>query len=467
MTRIFQLLVPVLAMIELSPPVIAAENPKGYHIAVQIDHCSDSLIFLNHYWSNKTELDDTARRNQSGGYVFDGNTSLDQGLYFISGQNGKHYIDFIIASGQSFKLEFDRADPLGKAISIGSPENTAFFRVLSTFRSLLADGRHPETDSAGFVLSHADFSKPAFRTLLDFLDRDSSFCSRFIYASINPVDFQQYFSPEKRKREGSPALIFLEHYFDNVDFSDSRLINTPILSKRIDDFLDTISKLPGISVQAEIDHLLELSNRNPLTCQFVAWYLITHFETYYFVEGNDALFVHVVNDYLEKGKIGWYFPELRERELKQLHTFEPLLNGKPAPGLEMPDSSNFNHDLYNLKSKYTLLLFWASTCSHCRDEMPSILSFYKEFHTKYNLEIFAVSTDTSVTRWKSYIRRHNLPWVNVFGRKSIRGSYHQLYDIRSTPVVYLLDENKIIQSKYITPEKAAILIRQREDSRKP
>ena len=140
----------------------------------------------------------------------------------------------------------------------------------------------------------------------------------------------------------------------------------------------------------------------------------------------------------------------------------PIIDLKQAPDLEMPDTSGTSHDLYDVKAQYTMLLFWASTCSHCRDEMPSISDFYKEFHKKYDMEIFGVSTDTSITRWKSFIRRKKLPWINVFGRKSFKGSYHQLYDIRSTPVIYLLDERKIIIAKYLTPARAGEIILQRE-----
>ena len=456
-----------LALSCLPGRLAASSNQKGYRIAVRIDHCSDSLILLSHYWGNKAEMDDTARRNQSGWFVFEGSDPQDEGLYFISGQQGLHYIDFFITSNQHFELGFDSGDPYGTANGTASVENADFFRVLSALNSRSVREKQPDADSAGYILGQADVSKAEIRSILAVKAGDSSLAYKFITASIEPGKFQQYFGPVKKGTGESTAHFFVDHYFDNIDFTDNRLIYTPVLSKRIDQFLDTIGKVPGVTVQSEIDRLLELSARNSRTAQFVAWYLMTRFETYYFIEGNDALFVHLVNDYLLKGKTGWYFPELKDRELKQLQTFEPLLNGKPAPDLEMPDSSNHYHDLYDVKSKYTLLLFWASSCSHCRDEMPSIVSFYKEFHSKYNLEIFGVSTDTSVSRWKSYIRRHNLSWVNVFGRKSIKGSYHLLYDIRSTPVLYLLDDKKIILSKYLNPEKAAAIIRQREDKLRP
>ncbi len=441
--------------------VNAVSGPSGHRISVRISQCNDSLIYLYHNWINNTLPDDTARKNNAGIYVFEGSEPLEQGLYFISGID-KWHKDFFVTSNQRFDLEYDLSDPTGKLNTSSSKENESFFKIIAELKSKILVMNPARSDSTRYIFSHTDYTEPGIRELFRFKTGDSLLFQKYILACVSPADYQEYFSPGKTNSKVSDTRYYLDHFFDNLDFKDVRMINTPVFTYRINEFLDTIPKIQGISPQSEIDRLLRLSSVNPRTGRFVAWYLITRFETYYFVQGNDALFVHVMNDWLENGKVGWFYPELRSRELKQLKIFEPLLDGKQAPDLEMPDTSGTRQDLYGVKAQYTMLLFWASTCSHCRDEMPSISDFYKEFHKKYDLEIFAVSTDTSITRWKSFIRRHKLPWINVFGRKSFKGSYHLLYDIRSTPVIYLLDERKIIIAKYLTPARAGEIILQRE-----
>jgi hypothetical protein len=98
--------------------------------------------------------------------------------------------------------------------------------------------------------------------------------------------------------------------------------------------------------------------------------------------------------------------------------------------------------------------------------MPKVISFYDEFRKTYNLEIFGVSGDTSLVKWKEYIRKNNMPWINVNGHLSLQGNYHDLYDIHSTPVMYLLDENKKILTKRILTDQIADLIRKREEASK-
>jgi peroxiredoxin len=140
------------------------------------------------------------------------------------------------------------------------------------------------------------------------------------------------------------------------------------------------------------------------------------------------------------------------------------LLGKTAPNLILLDTMNVAHSLLATQAKYTLLFFWESTCGHCQQEMPKVLKFYEEFHKKYDLEIFGVSTDTSLVKWKAYIVKNNIPWINVNGHMSLSGNYHTLYDIRSTPIMYLLDEDKKILTKFLLVDEISNVIVKREEA---
>jgi peroxiredoxin len=196
---------------------------------------------------------------------------------------------------------------------------------------------------------------------------------------------------------------------------------------------------------------------------YMAWFLSLKYETSQ-VMGHDALFVYIVRKYLETGKVGWQYPEVKDNILKRINVLEPLLLGKPAPNLILLDTMNMAHSLIATKARYTLLFFWESTCGHCQQEMPKVLKFYDEFHSKYNLEIFGVSTDTSLVKWKAYIRKNEMKWINVNGHLSLTGNYHDLYDIRSTPIMYLLDEDKKILTKFLLVDEISNVIIKREEA---
>lgn len=61
----------------------------------------------------------------------------------------------------------------------------------------------------------------------------------------------------------------------------------------------------------------------------------------------------------------------------------------------MPDITSFSQDntpvrLYDIKSPYTVLLFWAPDCGHCKKIMPDVVSFYKK--NKDKVKLMAICT---------------------------------------------------------------------------
>lgn len=457
----------VIWMALFSSQVLAGNDTIGYLIKIKITNCTDAQLYLNHYSGIEISNDDTARRSPDGYFIFDGKTKLDEGLYYISSDSKKRYFDFFITNNQHIRFEYDGSGLVKNITTSDSLENRTYFKILSLLQSKTEVKKQAPNDSIQFLLKHADLSVSYMKQLVTKPASGLALYEKYVKACISPSDFQQNYLKLKQDSKEPLLRVYLDHFFDNLDFSDPRLINTPVFTQRIDEFIDTIEAIPGLSKKAEVERLITLSSVDKRTQEFVAWHLISRFETYYFLPENDAIYVHIVRDFLQNGKIAWYYPEVKEREISQANKFEPLLNGKTGPDLEAPDTSGVFLNLYSVNAQYTLLLFWASTCSHCRDEMPSILKFYKDFHKEYDLEIFAVSTDTSTVRWKSFVRRHQLPWINVFGRKG-RQSYFHLYNIQTTPTIFLLDDKKTILAKYLKPEQFGEIIRRREsgDNRK-
>ena len=440
----------------------AGNRSQGHMISVKIANCKDTLFYLNHYSVQGIMNDDTAGRSPEGRFVFQGPDKLEAGMYFVSSNVNNRYFDFFITNEQYLTFDFELKNVIRTMKTSGSDENRKYFNSLLAMQSNLSPKNFVYSDSVQFLINHANFSDSTMQHLIGKSGPDLSFAEKYIRACISPAVFQQNFLPTNIKNKPDPTRFFLDHFFDNLDFSDYLLAGTPVFTNRIDAFIDTITSLHIDPLQAEVDRLLALSSANKKTEEYVIWHLMSWFDTYYFLPEYDALYIHMVNDFLETGKVAWFYPEVKAREFNEVKKRETLLDGKVGPNLEMRDTSGVFQQLYSVKSKYTLLLFWASTCSHCRDEMPAFIKFYNDFHQKYNLEIFGVSTDTSMTRWKSYVRRHKLPWVNVYGRKGILGNYHELYYVQSTPTLFLLDDKKKIIAKYLTPAEFSEIIINRE-----
>ncbi len=466
----------ILLLIAIITAVAAIAGPKGYRITVRLHNSSDTALLMAHYFGDKQYLDDTAYLSKQGAYIFSGAEPLKEGMYIIAGQNKNRYFDFFVAGSQQFELECDPNDVTGTMKVKGSDENKVFNdyilylagkqKAIEPLNKRLKELK-PGSDSAATLnrqIESIDKEVKGYMSGL-FSKYPDLLSVKFVKANNEP-DISQYLKRPDGTTDSTRLFpVYKQHFFDNFDFSDPRLIYTPVFTSRIDRYLKNLVVPTSDSLQHAIDLLFDMASGSRETQKYLGWYLSLKYETSE-IMGHDALFVYIVKNYLEPGKVEWYYPEVKDRVLKRANKLEPLLLGRQAPDLILLDTLNQPHSLNGVKARYTLLFFWESTCGHCKQEMPNVLKFYEEFHKKYDVEIYGVSGDTSMVKWKEYIRKNNMPWINVNGYLSLKGNYHDLYDIHSTPVMYLLDENKKILAKFLLSEQIGDLIRKREEALK-
>jgi len=447
---------------------------KGYKITVKLIGSSDTSLVLAHYYGSKQYLDDTAFRNKQGFYIFEGKEKLKDGMYIVAGVNKSKYFDFFLTGPQQAEFSCNPADVVNTMLVKGSDDNKEFYAYIKFIGKKQSEieplnnwmkANRNRTDSVEIVKARIEaIDKEAKAYIKNFYTLNPGFLSaNFVKANNEPEYLSFITAPDGKVDSSRIYPTYKAHYFDNFTFSDARLIYTPIFAQKLDFYFDKLVVPVLDSLQFDIDRVMSLAAVNKEMQTYMAWFLSLKYETSQ-VMGHDALFVYIVRNYLEPGKVDWQYPEVKDNILKRVNTLEPLLLSKPAPNLILLDTSNVARSLIATKARYTLLFFWESTCGHCQQEMPKVLKFYDEFHNKYNLEIFAVSTDTSLVKWKAYIIKNKMPWINVNGHLSLSGNYHTLYDIRSTPVMYLLDEDKKILTKFLLVDEISNVIIKREEA---
>jgi peroxiredoxin len=202
------------------------------------------------------------------------------------------------------------------------------------------------------------------------------------------------------------------------------------------------------SICKEADKLVEKARANKEMFKYVVWWITYNYETSKVI-GFDAIFVHMVEAYYMTNQCYWMTPTLLENITKRAMKLKPILLGKTAPNMIMQDTNFQLQSLAAVVAKYTIVLFWDYNCGHCKTEMPKIVKFYNTKKDELGLKVFAVCTDTSMVEMKKFIRKDSMNFINVDGPRAITPHYAELYDIYSTPVIYLLDEKKTIISKRI------------------
>lgn len=120
----------------------------------------------------------------------------------------------------------------------------------------------------------------------------------------------------------------------------------------------------------------------------------------------------------------------------------PAQTGKPAPDFTVSDGATTVH-LANYRGKVVLLNFWASWCSPCVAELPSLLQLH---HDLPNVVVLGVSIDEDSEAYTEFIARRHVDFITV---RDPSQSTPKLFHTDMWPETYVIDRNGNIRSKYI------------------
>ncbi len=448
-------------------------SSKGYHISIHLANSTDSVLYLAHYYGDKQYIDDTSSViDKKGIYLFEGKNNLPDGMYIIAGQKKNKYFDFFISAEQQFDFQCDPADVAGSMRTKNSPENQLFFSYVAYLAHMQKTALPWQAkmkkyatspDSLAMVRRQLEAINEAVISYAAKLiqEHPGYLFTAFIRANNEP-DIKPFMVRKEGKVDSTQLFeIYRQHFFDNIDFNDPRLLYTPILTEKAGMYLDKLVLQHPDSITKACDLILQKGNANKEVYKYLVWYLMLRYEASE-IMGFDAVFVYIVENYYKNGKAEWLYPSVKDNILKRSDALKPLLIGKVAPNMIMMDTASQPVALSAVKARYTLIFFWESTCGHCKIEMPKAIKLYHEIKNKYDFQVFAVSSDTSTMAWKKYLKENNAGWINVNGNYSFTPNFHDQYDVHSTPVMYLLDEHKIIIAKRILSDQIGDFIKQYE-----
>ena len=121
--------------------------------------------------------------------------------------------------------------------------------------------------------------------------------------------------------------------------------------------------------------------------------------------------------------------------------------GGKAPDISMNTPEGKPLSLSSLKGKVVLIDFWASWCGPCRMENPTVVAAYNKYKDK-GFDIFSVSLDKDVDRWKSAIVKDQLAWKShVSDFKAWQSPVVQQYGFNGIPYNVLIDKDGKIIAK--------------------
>jgi thiol-disulfide isomerase/thioredoxin len=435
---------------------------KGYKIQFRIKGLKDTTCLIANYYGNGTYIKDTVKLDKSGKCTYTAAEDLPKGIYiFII--TDKNYFDFVVNNDHEFSMETDKSSSLKNMVVKGSPENTLFYDYLRFNKAQFDRAQQFQKeyekhsgnpDSARFLADSISRINQGIITykLNVVKSHPQSFLAFMVNIMKEPEVPEAPLLPGGKKDSTFAYRYFRNHFWDDVDFTDDRTLRTPVFHPKLVKYFDKVLPQSPDTIISESDFLIEKARINPEMFKYLVWFVTRQYENSE-IMGFDKIFVHVVNTYYVSGQATWVNETVKKEIIKRSAKMESLLIGKRPPNMVMQDTSMQLVSMYNINAKTLIILFWDPECGHCQQEIPKLKAFYDSCKAKYGLEIFAVCSDTSMVKMKSYIKAKKMTWINVDGPRTITGEYHGQYDITTTPVIYILNEKKEIIAKRLSADQ--------------
>ncbi len=446
----------------LSPLLAAGPVKPYYRISVVIPHLPDKEVYLGYHFANKNYVEDTLRLDHRGRGVFEGTDTLPGGVYLLVLPN-MQYLEFLVDEhNRIFTIETDTTDFFRTLHFKGSKDNTDFLeyqRKLSALNKQLQGLHERLRKNKG----HADSTR-VIRDEIDVINRQTEALNKAIIAdhpgtflahlvaAMTPPDVPDIQVPEDVPNRDSLLWVkrygyLRDHYFDGVDFSDERLLRSPVLYNRLNQYFNRILVQSPDSLIPQVDRIIARAAGNEKVYQYVVIWLLNNYQQAR-IMGLDAVYVHLAEKYYLAGKTPWADSTLLTKLQERVDHLKPTLLGRKAHDLKMETLDGQWVDLYEIDAPYTVLVFWDPNCGHCKVAIPKLHKLYEKFKEQ-GLQVMTVYIYDNKEVWKKYLEEHDyLDWINAWDPYQLT-RFRTYYDVYSTPIIYVLDRDKKIIAKRI------------------
>lgn len=437
----------IILLFALAVPV----KTQGYQLQVLIQGMPNEMVYLSQFRTNTYNIiDSTGAVN--GSFYFYLEAYQPAGMYRIDlerpdpeqGKSDAGYIEFIWA-GESFEIYADYQD-IHRTVSFANSEEN---RVLGLFREYegtyeqrmnamypLID-RYPPGDpfylqaATHFVELQED--RDAF--IVSLTDDHPNLYATRIIDSYRAVTLQPGL-------KGTERLAFLrEHFFERAPIDDPVLLNAPVYNGKIIEYLRlyrgqdlTFSDQEAAFIEA-VDMIMANVSGDPGLRSFAVEFMLEGFQSF----GMERIQTYIVDTYVDETCT----TDVVELAMERVKGYRKMSEGQTGADILVRNVDNQVVRLSEVDADYTLLVFWATYCEHCREMIPEIHEWY-ETDRPLNVEVFAVSIDTIKSDWVQYIRTMRPPWINGHEPMGWEGQSAEDYNIYATPTMFLLDRNRTI-----------------------
>ena len=431
--------------------VFANLDTYSQSISGKITSCSNQKIRLEGFKGLKTYLISNSTIDKKGSFKLTYSES-DYGLGYIISADNKPF--FVILSGEDIEIVGDALSLTKTLKTVKGKDNKAFAKYAS---------EHPRREQAlsawnylekiyladTLFSSNKEPNQAIQKEIQRIKEEDANFLDQ-----LNPDSYLAWYLPIRRlvsdvstiaqyRTEEIPATISA---FRKLDYSDERLYRSGLLKDAIEGhfwLLENSGKALDsvfVEMQQSIDAMLPFLMKDEKKMNEISNYLFDLLERHSLFQASEYLALKMLNE---------SSCTIDNNLAKQLETYRAMKKGNIAPELFFDGDNiangyvadNFPRKLSDIESQYNLVVFGASWCLKCKEELPQIVTHYQKWK-KEGVEVVYISLDENKKDFTEFAG--GFPFLSNCDYKKWTGKNVENYYVFGTPTMYLLDKKREI-----------------------
>ena len=435
-------------------------------IKITIQGGKASLVRLIGMFQDRQYLADSARMDANGVILLKRAEPYKPGLLYVALKQGGA-LQLLITEDQTFEMTTNINDLAGAMQVTGSLDNEILYKSFKIESAIQAKMNPLSQQMKGLdkndpkyqqIKAQRDVLVGERKTSLDnlFQQYPNSFFTAFKKAGQNPT-VKDIRNADGSINEQAQVYAYRTEFWDNVDFSDDRLLYTPVITNKLKRYINELTPQHPDSIISAASFLVDKSLPYPEYFQYFAnWITLNYDPKETSLMDPQAVYVYMIQNYFTKERAFWASSPAEIQGLQtRAYEMAASIVGKKGPNVTAKNPKGELKSLYDLKAPYLIVYMYNPDCEHCQEQTPKLVEFYKEWKNK-GVDVYAIVLDTDQQKWEQYIAKTGMTFTNVFDptNKAIYATYY----VDQTPELYVLNPDRIIIGKNLKVNQIETII---------
>lgn len=438
----------------------SAQTKDSTLIDVTVEGIPPGPVRVVGTYGDQNYLADSTIADAKGHFTLKRLHPLPAGYYFFLLPGQKNF-PFLIDQDQHFTLRTKAADPIG-TMQVEGEVNTDLLYQNLRFQSLqdpelarLSDvmRKNPPTSTEYLQARYDQLQMLEGRKAhlnAIYQEHPKTLFTSFKKAGQNP-DFVEFHKPNGDTDTLRQVLHYRDHFWDGVDFTDTRLLYTPVIANKLKRYIKELTPQQPDSLIKVSDQIIRrvLSSKEYFRF-FSNWIALQHENTKTTVMDGEAVYVYIVKNFFTDQLAVWDTRENLEKLRLHVSEMEASLLGRKGPDVRAMDVTGQYKSIYELTAPLIVIFMFSPDCEHCQKDAPVIEQLSKKWKDR-GVAFFGIAISTKDAEWKEFVKKNGFTFPNVFDptNRAIYGKY--FVDI--TPELYVLNKDRTIVAKNLKPEQ--------------